>query len=287
VNSLLAQSGVKREPMVDNGVWFVRRTSDEGLNYFLANRGDRQVDQWVTLGGQAQSAVLLDPRFEHRAGAAALRRTADGATQIYLQLLPGESRILRTFATLNVTRPAWSDFVPSGQPQNIEGTWEVTFLEGGPALPSAYTATNLASWTSRDDPEAKRFCGTARYAITFNRPEQPADDWLLDLGRVCESARVKLNGHEVGSLWCEPYRVAVGQYLLPGRNSLEVEVTNLAANRIRDLDIRKVKWKYFYDANLASRKGGRGGLDASDWPLRDSGLLGAVSLQPVKKIAWP
>ena len=30
--------------------------------------------------------------------------------------------------------------------------------------------------------------------------------------------------------------------------------------------------------------GGRG-LDASAWPLRDSGLLGPVTLQPVKKIA--
>jgi len=286
VDSLLAQTGVNREPMVDNGVWFVRRTSDEGLNYFLANRGGKPVDQWVTLGVQAQSAVLLDPRFEHRAGAAALRRTADGATQIYLQLLPGESRIMRTFATTKVANLPWSDFAPSGHPQDISGTWEVTFLEGGPALPSAYTATNLASWTSRDDPEARRFCGTARYVLTFDRPEQPADDWILNLGRVCESARVKLNGHDVGALWCEPYQVAVGPYLQPGRNTLEVEVTNLAANRIRDLDIRKVKWKYFYDANLASRRGGRGGLDASDWPLRDSGLLGAVNLQPVKKIAF-
>ena len=286
VDSLLAQTGVNREPMVDNGVWFVRRTSDEGLNYFLANRGGKPVDQWVTLGVQAQSAVLLDPRFEHRAGAAALRRTADGATQIYLQLLPGESRIMRTFATTKVANLPWSDFAPSGHPQDISGTWEVTFLEGGPALPSAYTATNLASWTSRDDPEARRFCGTARYVLTFDRPEQPADDWILNLGRVCESARVKLNGHDVGALWCEPYQVAVGPYLQPGRNTLEVEVTNLAANRIRDLDIRKVKWIYFYDANLASRRGGRGGLDASDWPLRDSGLLGAVNLQPVKKIAF-
>jgi len=44
------QAGVKREPMADNGLWFVRRTSATGLNYFLANRGDKPVDQWITLG---------------------------------------------------------------------------------------------------------------------------------------------------------------------------------------------------------------------------------------------
>ena len=63
---------------------------------------------------------------------------------------------------------------------------------------------------------------------------------------------------------------------------LEVDVTNLAANRIADMDRRKVKWKYFYDANVAPL-GGRGVLDASHWPLRDSGLLGPVTLQPMQK----
>ena len=56
-----------------------------------------------------------------------------------------------------------------------------------------------------------------------------------------------------------------------------MEITNIAANRVRDLDIRKVNWKYFYDANLASLTQ-RGGLDASVWPVRDSGLLGPVTL---------
>jgi hypothetical protein len=287
VDALLTQAGVKREPMADNGLWFVRRTSATGLNYFLANRGDKPVDQWITLGVPAQSAVLLDPRFAHRGGVAALRQTTEGATQIYLQLLPGESRILRTFAATTVTGPAWSDFAVSGPSQDITGTWEVNFVEGGPVLPAAYTTTNLASWTSQDDPEAKRFAGTARYTIGFDHPAGEADDWILDLGRVCETAVVKIDGHVVGALWSAPYQIAVGQYLQPGRNILEVDVTNLAANRVRDLDIRKVKWKYFYDANLASRHGGRGGLDASDWPLRDSGLLGAVTLRPVKKIASP
>jgi hypothetical protein len=58
----------------------------------------------------------------------------------------------------------------------------------------------------------------------------------------------------------------------------------LAANRVRDLDLRQVNWKYFYDANMNAvpTKGGR--FDASRWPLRDSGLLGPVRLQPVKKM---
>lgn len=75
----------------------------------------------------------------------------------------------------------------------------------------------------------------------------------------------------------------MGQFLQPGENVLEIEVTNLAANRVRDLNVRQVNWKYFYDANMNSKGSGR--FDASRWPLRDSGLLGPVRLQAVKKIA--
>jgi hypothetical protein len=283
-DALLSRAGVVREPMADNGVWFVRRTSAGGFNYFLANRGSQPVDQWVTLGVPAQSAVLLDPRFADRAGVAALRTTPDGATQIYLQLLPGESRILKSLTAPTVPGPAWSDFAAAGPAQNVAGTWAVTFVEGGPVLPAAFTSTNLGSWTDQADAEAKRFAGTARYTITFDAPEGQAADWLLDLGRVCEAARVTVNGRDIAHLFSAPYRVAIGKYLKPGKNTLEVEVTNLGANRVRDLDRRQVNWKYFYDANLATRGRGRI-LDASDWPLRDSGLLGPVSLQPVNLVA--
>ena len=128
------------------------------------------------------------------------------------------------------------------------------------------------------------FRSTARYTIEFDHPPGAADDWLLDLGRVCESARVRINGRNAGTLFCQPFRIAVVEYLRPGKNTMEVEVTNLAANRVRDLDRRKVNWKYFYDANLASHPDSRqrGVLDASNWPLRDSGLLGPVTLTPVK-----
>jgi hypothetical protein len=282
--ALLAQAGAMREQMVDDGVWFVRRSSEGGFNYFIANRGNTAVDGWVTLGVQAKSVVLLDPRFASRSGVGAVRQSPSGASQLYLQLLPGESRILRTFTAKTVTGPAWADFAASGPAQTVTGSWDVKFVDGGPALPAAYTTPTLASWTGQNDPEAKRFAGTARYTITFDRPDGQADDWVLNLGRVCESARVRINGKDVGSFFCVPYQAPVGQYLQPGKNTMEVEVTNLGANRVRDLDIRKVNWKYFYDANMNSRSG-RGVFDAAAWPLRDSGLLGPVQLQPVKRVA--
>src|SRR5262249_17265141 len=164
----------------------------------------------------------------------------------------------------------------------VAGTWTVEFIEGGPGLPSAFETKEPASWTTRDDPEAKRFAGTARDTITFDRPARDPSDWRLHLGRECEAARAMVHGKPVGTLFCSPFRVSIGRFLKPGRNTLALEVTNLAANRIADLDRRKVDWKYFYDANLASHPDSkqRGVLDASKWPPFDSGLLGPVRLVP-------
>ena len=133
----------------------------------------------------------------------------------------------------------------------------------------------------RDDEDANTFAGTARYTIEFDAPAAAADDWMLDLGDVRESAHVSINGQSVGTLWSLPFQIRVGSFIKPGKNKLEIEVTNLAANRIRDLDRRKVEWKKFHEinyVNIAYRP-----FDASNWPLINSGLLGPVTLVPLRK----
>jgi len=100
---------------------------------------------------------------------------------------------------------------------------------------------------------------------------------LLDLGEVRHVARVKLNGRLLGSLVMHPYRIVVPSGCMESRgNRLEIEVTNLGANRLRDLDRRKVPWRIFYDCNFASINNKR--FDAARWPVMESGELGPVRL---------
>ena len=94
-----------------------------------------------------------------------------------------------------------------------------------------------------------------------------------------QSARVRVNGKDYGTLITPPFRVVVDN-LKPTGNTLEVEVTSVAANRIRDLDRRGVPWKTFRDINIVSLD--YKPFDASHWPLTDCGLLGPVTLTPVK-----
>jgi hypothetical protein len=283
VNTVYRARGVRPVPVGTTDIRGVRRAHPGGAHsFFLVNASDRPVDGWVPLRVGAGSVVLMDPLAEDRAGLGPLMNAADGSVSVYLQLQPGESIILQTLPRLAATTPAWRYTRSAGEAVPVAGTWKVEFIEGGPVLPAAYETKELASWTTRDDPELKRFAGTARYTIEFDRP---AGQCVLDLGKVCESARVSLNGKPVATLFCPPYRVPVSDHLKPGRNTLTVEVTNLAANRIADMDRRKVNWKYFYDANLATHPDAkqRGVLDASKWPLFDSGLIGPVRLMRVEE----
>jgi hypothetical protein len=268
--------GVPREPMVDDGLSFIRRAVDGGHLYFIANLGGRAIDKPVQLTRAGKSVALLDPLagFE---GAAAV--TDD---RVRLQLEPGQSIIIRTFDVDDASRlPAWRYTRPAGQPAVLSGTWDVTFLDGGPALPPPLRLDHLVSWTEAGDDAAKRFSGTARYRLEFDAPQSAgATDWLLDLGDVRETARVTLNGQSLGTLWSLPFRVRVGERLKPGRNVLEVEVTNLAANRVRDLDRRNVEWRIMKEINFVNIN--YKPFDASNWPLAPSGLLGPVTLTPLR-----
>lgn len=281
LEAMLQIADVPREPAVDMGIRFVRRSHPQGHCYFFVNRSNNLIDQWISLGRPAQSAVLMDPRFCNSIGLAELR-TKNGSTQIYLQLQPSQSIILRTFTNKHLQGPKWQYTHSKTGAVSVDGNWQVTFIDGGPELPKNCQMEKLISWTELDDSKAKCFAGTARYRIEFDKPAQKADDWILDLGRVCESARISLNGRKLVTLWSEPFQCRVGKYLRSEKNVLEIEVTNLAANRIRDMDRRGINWKYFYDINVVNVD--YRPFDASSWPLRDSGLLGPVRLIPQVKI---
>jgi hypothetical protein len=275
----------RREALADHNLSFVRRRSANGHDYFVTNLSARPTDAWVQLGVPATRVYVLDP-VTGFFGYVATRNSQPHSVECYLQLAPGESRVLRAVEQDPYIKIApWPVTEPAGAPLTLAGTWTITFLKGGPDLPSALTTTELKSWTELGGESAQRFGGTVRYKVEFDAPTNKADDWLLDLGDVRESARLRLNGKEYATLWSIPYRFRIGAHLKPGRNVLELDVTNLAANRIRDLDIRKVDWKIMREINFVNIN--YKPFDASGWPLQPSGLLGPVTLTPLRRVTFP
>jgi hypothetical protein len=281
LETLLTAARVRRESVADEGILCLRQKRDDGHDYFLAHQGQEARNGWVDLATSFLSAAVLDP-MTGRAGLAPVQAGDNGHGEVFLNLAPGESRIVRTFDALSGTLEMVWDAVPGdSKAVPIKGLWTVTFLEGGPVLPAAFTTDTLGSWTVAGGADAARFAGTARYATMFDAPAVPADAWGLDLGGVCESARVRLNGREIATLIAPPFRLWLGD-IQPTDNVLEIDITNLAANRIRDMDRLGQPWKIFQEINFVDIH--YQPFDASNWPVRDSGLLGPVQLVPWKKI---
>jgi len=288
---LLTLAGIRPEPMTGQGLQFIRRKEGSGKSYFVVNQGDRPLDGWVALRGEAKSVAVFDPMREEK-GIAALRQSDAGAVEVYLQLAPGESCLLKTF-NATVKGPSFAYFKTAGGAQSLSGKWTLRFIAGGPELPATVETdqlgAQLGAWTNFDSEAVKRFSGTAVYAISFARPQGQADAWALDLGRVAESARVKLNGNELGVLINAPYRIRIPKEPLREQNTLEVAVSNLMTNRIIDLDRRGVNWKKFYNTNMPARRRENAGPDglfsAARWTPRESGLIGPVTLAPVERFS--
>ena len=287
LDALLSAAGARREPAVDMGLELIRRRERDGATYFIVNASGRTVDGWVPLAATARSAAVY-AAMHGTSGVGRVRRTAEGGAEVYLQFPAHASRIVRTYDDSDLRGAAWPYAESNGAPVPVSGGWSLEFLTGGPTLPGKFAGLTLGSWTELPGDAVKSFSGTARYSVEVPRPTAPEGTtaWRLDLGTVHESARIALNGRELGTFIGPWFRVDVPADALRDRNVLEVEVTNLMANHIADLDRRGVQWKKFYNVNFPARlqtnRGPDGLFSAAKWPPLPSGLAGPVTLTPLK-----
>lgn len=269
-----------REQFVNElGGQLVRRKYEKGHIYFLAMLQNNPVDEWVTLGVDAKSAMLFDP-MSGRKGVAALRKN-NGRTEIYLQLKPGESMIVKSF-NHPIEAEKWSYYEPSDQIIKLDRGWQLSFIDSEPAIDETFTLDSLHSWTELGHDDMQRNMGTGRYSLTFELSKKPEAEYQLSLGDVRESAVVRINGEIADTLYAVPFETMIGSLLKEGENVIEIEVTNLPANRIADFDRRGVEWRIFHEINFVSITYQPTQFDI--WEVMPSGLLGPVTITELKKV---
>ncbi|MBQ3955997.1 MAG: glycosyl transferase family 2 [Clostridia bacterium] len=80
------------------------------------------------------------------------------------------------------------------------------------------------------------FSGRIRYTARFdtNQFEGKRESLALDLGEVGQTARLILNGKDLGERVCPPFRYDLTEALRDGENELVIEVSNTLANAVRD-----------------------------------------------------
>ena len=158
--------------------------------------------------------------------------------------------------------------------QEINNSCKVNFDQkwGGP---KSVTFDKLVSWTDRPEEGIKFYSGKAVYKTNFDLNVPLTEVGILDLGVVKDVgiAKVKVNGKDLGILWCPPYQVSVKGLLKEKGNILEIELVNTWRNRlIGDRD--KSPNERFTKTNITVKP---------DWQLLPSGLLGPVRLLELSK----
>ena len=259
------------------GLKMIRRRSGDTYHYFIANLSPNDIDATVPLAVDFRSATWINPMAGAEVQAAEL---CDG--QLRVSLRSGESRLLMvssqpTPSSAIATLPIASDGLHEGI--SLNRGWRLSFPDSTPAITQTFPIDTIQTWEGLDAQTAE-LMGTGVYECMFklNAAEQTKLRWQLDLGDVRESARVSINGVDIGCAWAVPFVLDIPFGVLrKGENHLRIEVTNLPANRIAALDRQHVPWRKFEDINVVDINYRH--TDYARWTPVASGLKGPVWLQ--------
>ena len=168
------------------------------------------------------------------------------------------------------------------QPLQLSGPWSLSF-KPGVGQPFSAEFEQLSAWNKNSDDRIKHFSGTATYNKTFELNKEQAGGLVrLQLGTVRDVATVRLNGKPLGIVWTAPWAMDLTGVAKPGKNQLEIDVTNTWVNRLIG-DAGLPPEKRLTGTNILLQKGKRDFPGwkgyASEDTLETSGLLGPVKIE--------
>lgn len=204
-------------------VRFGHRMLDDADVYFVYNHSSHDFSQEVTARSAYSKVYVLNPLD----GKALL--LADSPS-FSLSLAPDESTfIVVTDRELPAEKLHRSD--KSAQPLGIK-EWKVSFdpAKGGPSEPVAFK--ELTDWTDSADPRIRYYSGTAVYTGSFRFRKDSNASTKLHFDNLQWMAKVIVNGHDAGTVWCSPWDLDISDFLRNGRNDIRIEVTNSLYNRM-------------------------------------------------------
>ncbi len=219
---------------------FAHRRTGEADTYFVANLGDAPLQGKLRLRARGKPE-LWDPVTGR------MRLLPEFSNQHPMEIPvcfePRQSFfiVLRSAKAPSVAERHAGGGGPSNFPDRkqvceITGAWDVSFDPkwGGPA---STRFEQLSDWTRSAMDGIRYYSGKAVYRKTFDLPDErpgitPGHPVYLDLGAVRNMARVRLNGQDLGIVWCAPWRVEITRAVKEKGNALEIEVVNTWVNRI-------------------------------------------------------
>ena len=237
----MAKHAQAEEMKTNFGLRAIRRRNADGWHYFIVNLTPHDIEGDVTLAVPFKNATWFNPMNGD------IQPAAVSNGKLHIALHSGESRILQTSAEPSsyvTPKPQTAEAI------TLQGPWSLSFIDEKPKVSQTFHLDSLQTWETLSDSAAVTM-GTGVYTTSFKlSAKQAKQQWQIDLGDVRESARVYINGQFVGCAWAVPFILDCGNTLRKGQNQLRIEVTNLPANRIAELDRKGVEWRKFNEINV-------------------------------------
>jgi hypothetical protein len=273
ISKMLGKLGVTPDFESDAPLRYIHRRTAVAEIYFVANREERAVEAKCTFRVSGKAPELWDPLTGVRRDLPEFT-AKDGRIAVPMRFEAAQSFFVIFRKPVGRSRATGRNFPVVERAGELAGPWEVSFDPkwGGPEKIAFQT---LEDWSKRSEDGIKYYSGKATYRQVFELPAQISSQVaagrrvFLDLGVVKNLARVRLNGRDLGVLWCAPWRVDITGAVKASGNQLEISVVNLWPNRlIGDQFLPPAKrltrttWNPFQ----------------KDSALLESGLLGPVTL---------
>ncbi len=202
-----------------------RAKQEEDWIYMLVNESATQSYAGEIAVPRAASCLQLDLLLD----SAHSQPVHEG--KVSLSLAPGQSTVLIFGDGL----PALPEEAPLGARLPFAPEWDIALAEAGHAGEYAPLTRTHALFDIAEAEERASFAGWIRYRANFTlSPEEAANIRALSLGEVGMTARVCLNGADLGERICAPYLFNVKGALAAGNNTLEIAVANTLAGAVRD-----------------------------------------------------
>jgi hypothetical protein len=204
-----------------------RRTGDLDI-YFVRNADSEPVNFCAQFRVAADNAQFWNP-LDGSARPATVTLTANGLPSVEMELPALGSTFVvfgagDGFAEPESERTVSTEVAPVG--------WKVTFRPPG-GEPFVRAFDTLTLWNESEDKAVKYFSGTAVYEGTVEIPAlADGSQVVIDVGKVHDMARVRINGQDAGVCWTPPDRLDITALVKSGINRIEIEVVNTWVNRL-------------------------------------------------------
>jgi hypothetical protein len=282
---ILHSMGVVEDFSSAGALRYTHRTGQGWDIYFVANKTDSTVKTEASFRVSAGSPELWDPMTGTSRPLPAFS-FRDGVITIPLAFQSYQSFFIVFRGIRKLGKPG-ENFPAMHNLMTLSGPWSVSFdtAWGGPAH---VQFDSLYDWTSSRTDGIHYYSGEAHYKKTFNLAAKHGGHVYLDLGKVKDMARVRLNGKDLGVVWTAPCRVDITDAVQARGNQLDITIANRWPNRLigderlPDDGIRDGKWPEWL-LKGEKRPSGRYTFTtykhySKDSPLLQSGLLGPVKI---------